>query len=310
LFLAYLDIYSRLRDKVVSDGKVLYAYTRFNGIPRRCFRAVLFDGEKLEDSRIEHAIVNISSFEQFVNAASGSMSFKESTSHAIVRIEPTNDSWTEHHTELLSNAVSDLVFQHIRVSEQSSLRQSIDRLLLNPNSRGYGGKMFEQAVHRRYRQGITLTPEAMSASARALHFEILPTNDPAFGYFNTLSVGEKIYSRKVSGNYLCQYLIPLSSTAETIDAVYISTAVTVFFQITAAQTHPLNLNGITELVDELPHNAKQSVCIVFVVPDSVKKPYQRQRIVVPPETTDEIREKVVGYHQYVIYTATDMLFPL
>src|SRR6266540_695562 len=96
-----------------------------------------------------------------------------------------------------------------------------------------------------------------------------------------LSVRASKGSQKVDDKFLNQYLIPLSSTAETVDAVYISRDVTVFFQMTVSPS--LNLKGITELTNELPAFAKKRICIVFVVPDHdpTCKPYKCQKIVIP-----------------------------
>jgi hypothetical protein len=131
----------------------------------------------------------------------------------------------------------------------------------------------------------------------------------AGGYFHTLSVRAKKGSQKVGEEFLSQYLIPLSSTAETVDAASISEYVTVFFQMTVSPCHSLNLKGITELTDELPASAKKRVCIVFVVPDdeTTCRPYKRQNIVIPQGVSEDVSDPVVAYKQYVYYFPMDQI---
>ena len=228
------------------------------------------------------------------------MSFHQSESHVLVRIEPTDDKWGDPVTNLLSDFVAELVFKRIRLYYHTTICQSLDNLLRYPNTRGWAGKLFEQAVHRRFRRGIKFSPQVMGSSSAALDIQIDEVNDEAECYFHTLAVRTTARSRKVAVNFLNQYLIPLSSTAETIDSVYISRDVTVFFQITVSPSHDLNLKGITELTDELPHDAKKRVCIVFVLPDRVTtvRPYKRQKIVSPAGVLNSVAE---GYPQYVFY---------
>src|SRR6266545_221510 len=122
-----------------------------------------------------------------------------------------------------------------------------------------------------------------------------------------LSVRASKGSQKVGDKFLNQYLIPLSSTAETVDAVYISGDVTVFFQMTVSPSHSLNLKGITELTNELPAFAKKRICIVFVVPDhdTTCKPYKRQKIVIPLGVPKNVSDSVVAFKQYIYYFPID-----
>jgi hypothetical protein len=113
----------------------------------------------------------------------------------------------------------------------------------------------------------------------------------------------------VGEEFLNQYLIPLSSTAETVDSVVILENVTVLFQMTVSPYHGLNFKGITELTNELPASAKGRICIVFVVPDheTTRKPYQRQNIVIPPGVSKDVSDPVVAYNQYVYYFPMDKI---
>jgi hypothetical protein len=158
-------------------------------------------------------------------------------------------------------------------------------------------------VHRAFREGITFEALAMDDKVPALSLQINKAKGEAHGYFHTLSVRAGPGSCKVAEDVLHQYLIPLSSTAETIDAVYISENVTVLIQITISEPHDLNLKGILELIDELPYNAKRRICILFVVPqhETTTSNYKRQAIVFPPGTTKDVVTRVVGYNQYVYY---------
>jgi hypothetical protein len=189
------------------------------------------------------------------------------------------------------------------------IRDSIDSLLRNPNARSWGGKLFERAVHRAFREGIELEPEAMDDDAPPLRIQIKKVESEAGGYFHMLSVRASPGSRNVGEEFLNQYLIPLSSTAETIDSVNILKDVTVLFQMTVSPFHSLNLKGITELTNELPANAKKRICIVFVVPDyeTTRKPYKRQNIVIPDGVPKHVSDPVVAYKQYVYYFPMDKL---
>jgi hypothetical protein len=73
--------------------------------------------------------------------------------------------------------------------------------------------------------------------------------------------------------------------------------------MTVSPSHKLNLEGITELTDELPAAAKKRICIVFVVPDqeTTVRNYQRQTIVHPIGADQDVLETVVGYKQYVYH---------
>jgi len=137
--------------------------------------------------------------------------------------------------------------------------------------------------------------------------KIKKTNLEAGYYFHKLSVRAEPGSRNVGDRFLNQYLIPLSSTAEAIDATCIFKDVTVLFQIAVSPSHPLNLKGITELIDELPHNAKKRICTVFIVPDhdTTCRPYKRQEITIPLGVPKSVSDPVVAYNQYIYYFPMD-----
>ncbi len=231
------------------------------------------------------------------------------TTHALVRLEPQNATWMDHTTRMLSDHVTRLIYEKIRQHETMRIRDSIESLLLTSRGRGWGGQLFEMAVHRVLRDGFTFEPRSMDARAPRLRVKIKKTNLEAGGYFHKLSVRAEAGSRSVGDRFLNQYLIPLSSTTKAIDAACILKDVTVLFQITVSPSDALNLKGITELIDELPHNAKKRVCIVFIVPDhdTTCRPYKRQNIDVPLGVPKAVSDPVVRYNQYVYYFPMDQL---
>ena len=307
-FLVLSEIHSLVQFHSVVPETLRDAYMKYAGIPRRCFRA-LNEGDPHEMEIIMSAIDNIENIEDFAKSTSGPMPFKTKAGHALVRMEPTDDKWDKKITNLLSNYVADLVFDRIDLHNTLKIRDSIDFLLRNPNARSWGGKLFERAVHRAFRKGFEFEPEAMDDDAPPLRIQIKEFESEAGGYFHTLSVRAKPGSQWVSEEFLNQYLIPLSSTAETIDSVDILEDVTVLFQMTVSPSHSLNLKGITELTNELPAMAKKRICIVFVVPDheTTRKPYKRQNIAIPRGVPKHVSDPVVAHKQYVYYFPMDKL---
>ena len=309
LLLVLSEINSLVRFPSVVPEKLRDAYMKLAGIPRRCFRALNPDGDAHEMREIKRAIDSIESIADFAKSASGPMLFKTKASHALVRMEPTDDTWDDRTTDLLSDYVADLVFDRISLHDTLNIRDSIDTLLRNSNARSWGGKLFGRAVHRAFRKGIEFDTVAMDDGAPSLRVQIKKVENEAGGCFHTLSVRAGKWSQDVGGEFLNQYLIPFSSTAETVDAVCISKYVTIFFQMTVSPSHSLNLKGITELVNELPATAKKRICIVFIVPDhdTTCKPYKRQKIAIPRGVPRNVSDPVVAYNQYVYYYPMDEL---
>jgi len=215
-------------------------------------------------------------------------------------MEPTDDTWRDQVTDLLSTHVAELVYDRISLYNTRSICDSIDFVLRMPDACSWGGKLFELGVHRVFRKGIKFEAQPLDD---ALIVEIKTAKRESSCYFHTLSVRAKPGSRKVGNQFLNQYLVPLSSTREAIDAAYISDDVTVFFQMTVFPSHKLNLEGITELTDELTAAAKKRICIVFVVPDHeiTVRNYQRQTIVHPIGADQDVLERAMGYKQCVYY---------
>jgi hypothetical protein len=285
-----------------NDEKLLDLFTTFRGIPGRCFRALSSDGEGLEQ-KIKTAINDIASIKDYAMATSGPMPFKTPMSDILVRLEPTDGEWGYPVTELLSKHVARLVFEKISLHQSITMRDSIESLLHSPRTRGWGGNLFKQAVHQQFCAGVTFHCQAMDNDSPTLDIHINQVKCVGDHYFHMISVREQARSRKVAITFSNQYLIPLSSTADTIDSVYISKDVTVLFRITVFPSHDLDLKGITEIIDELPPDAKKRICIVFVVPDHdvIVKQYKRQKIVIPAGTPSSVSTLVEQYHQYVYY---------
>jgi len=232
------------------------------------------------------------------------MPFKDAASHTLVRIEPIDGTnWTSTRTELLSDFISRRVFEWIRLYEAVKISELIMGLLRNPDARGYGGKFFQQAVHRKFRAGFSFQPTPLTENASNLSIDILKVDEEADGYFYTLSVRAKSRSRDVHAQYLRRYLIPVSKTQESVDAVWLSVHSTAFLQITVSPDHPLKLLGITALTDELPANVKKNIYIVYVVPygDKSTEHFKQQKIISPAGMDSNIVKEVEKYPQYVYY---------
>jgi len=259
---------------------------------------------------IQDAIDNIKNIQDLAQSTNGSMPFKLKTTHVLVRLEPQNATWMDHTTCMLSDYVMGLVYEKIRRNETMKIRDSIESLLRMSKACGWGDQLFEMAVHHVLRNGFTFEPKSMDARAPRLCVKIKKANLEAGGHFHKLSVHAEPGSCNVGDRFLNQYLIPLSSTAETIDSASIFKDVTVLFKITVSPSHALNLKGITELIDELPHNAKKRICIVFIVPDhnTACRPYKRQDIDVPLGVPKSVSDPVVAYNQYVYYFPMDKLW--
>jgi len=98
-------------------------------------------------------------------------------------------------------------------------------------------------------------------------------------------------------------MIPLVKNKEFIDSLWLSERATVFFQMTASAKPSTNSHGLVDLLDELPANAKQNVCIVYVVPanDERTRNFKCQSIVHPTGMVADKCRAVEKYPQYVYY---------
>ena len=73
----------------------------------------------------------------------------------------------------------------------------------------------------------------------------------------------------------------ISKTQESVDAVVITAYFTVFLQMTVMTRHGIKLNGILDLLKELPANAKKNLRIVFILlsDDKETRLFKRQKII-------------------------------
>jgi len=158
------EIHSLVHFPSVAPETLRDAYTKFAGIPRRCFRVLNPEGDAHEMEIIKSAIDNIVNIEDFAKSTSGPMPFKTKASHALVRMEPTDGKWDKQITNLLSDYVADLVFDRIDLHNNLKIRESIDFLLRKPNARSW-------VLHRAFRKGFEFEPEAMDDDAPPLRIQ-------------------------------------------------------------------------------------------------------------------------------------------
>lgn len=104
-------------------------FQKLGGIPRKCFRAISLDGKEHEMQKIDQAINQISGLQDFMHSESGFMWFD--SSHPLLRIEPSDDTWIAPVMELLSDYVARRVFNRIKLFQISlrELRDCIDHPL-------------------------------------------------------------------------------------------------------------------------------------------------------------------------------------
>jgi hypothetical protein len=249
---------------------------------------------------VQSAINNIQSIEAFIRSTSGPMPFPDKASNKLVRMEPVdNTNWRATSTELSSNYIAERVLNQILLYKTINASQLIKNLLSAPESRGYGGILFEQAVHRRFRAGFQFSPSKLMPTAPNLQIDIIKCDHEAEGYFHSLSVRAAKGSRAVHSKYLKRYLVPISKTKESVDAVWLAKDSTAFFQATVNPNHELKGNGITELLNELPNDAKKH--------DERTKNFKKQKISFPAGTPQAQISEVQSYPQYVYYFAIKSL---
>ena len=254
---------------------------------------------------IKDALRNVTSLEDFARSMNGLSPYKDAATHKLVKIEPVPDTnWEQSHTELISDYVSQLVFE--RVKGYQTLSEAISGLFLNPDSRTHAGRLFEQAAHRAFENGMKIKPIGITTTAPTLTIVIHKVNETypeVVRYFYTLSVRAFKGSPDVNDKYFGHYLIPISKTQGSVDSVLISQNFTVLFRMTVSpRKHGIKFQGIVDILKDLPANAKKDVRIVFVLPTGDKeiKSVGRMNITHIPQGTpaEEIR-LVESYPQYV-----------
>ncbi|KDQ20766.1 hypothetical protein BOTBODRAFT_169486 [Botryobasidium botryosum FD-172 SS1] len=118
------------RQPTVEEGHYALAreaYSKFSGIPRRCFRAFDLNDNGIANQvyKIKEAIDNIDNLSRLLaTAVDGSVYLSEKT-HLLLRVEPIEGDWSRWRTTLLSDFVGDLILpkMHLRYpSGNSDLR--------------------------------------------------------------------------------------------------------------------------------------------------------------------------------------------
>lgn len=287
------------------------AYNNFCGIPRICFRALQDGGELGLIREIESALNSITSIDNFFRSTTGILPFADKASNKLVRIEPVEETnYRKAYPAILSGFIARRVFDRMLQYRLIKASDSIMNLLSDTAQRGYGGTLFEQAVHYKFRSGFQLRPQPLTENATGLEIDILKFDNEAEGYFRTLDVRAGPNSRAVHQKYLNRYLIPISKTQESVDAVWISKTMTVFFQMTVKRYHGTKLRGVIEALNQLPAHARTNICIVFVVPknDIGVKGFQSQKILAPVGTPQELHDVVAVMPQYMYEFDVNVLY--
>jgi len=278
------------------------AYWKFAGIPRICY-TIFSDNQCLDHLHtIKDALANIKSIDDFARSMEGFLAFKFEASHSLIKTEPIpGTDWKRSRSELKSPYISELVFEHVRLHQTIRLSEDISRLLLIPDTRGHAGRLFEPATHRTLETGMKIRPTALTPGDPPLVLDIHKPNPKIDRRFYSLSVRASSGSRNADKKYFNQYLLPISKTQESVDSVVITPYFTAFLQMTVSTRHGIKLNGILDLLDELPANAKKNLRIVFILPldDEETRSFKRQKIISPQGASDEDIKRVASIPQYV-----------
>jgi len=278
------------------------AYWKFAGIPRICYKAFSLSAMEEHIGKIDLALVNIKPIKDFARAMKGLLDFKQETSHHLVKMEPIPDThWKKSRSELKSSFISELVFKQVCLHQMTKLSEDISGLLLNPDSRGHAGRLFEPAAHRAFEKGMRIEPNAITPNAPPLVLDIHKADPNIPRRFYTLSVRAAPRSKTAHTKYFGQYLIPISKIQDSVDAVVIYKYFTVFLQITVTAKHGIKLDGILDLLKELPANAKKELFIVFVLPsdDKETRSFGRQKIITRQGASAKDIALVSSIPQYV-----------
>jgi hypothetical protein len=284
------------------DEDLRQAYWMFAGIPRVCYKAFRQSDMEGHHLSIDSALANIKSLDEFARSFSGLLPFDNRASHKLVKIEPIPETnWRKTHVELISAYISELVLERVRTYQAIKLSENISGLLLNQDSRGYAGKLFEQAVHRAFEKGMKIQPSGITEK-KSFTVHISEANPAVVRHFYTLSIRASKGSPNVDDKYFDQYLIPVSKTQESVDSLVITRKRTVFFQMTVKPgQHGMKIQGILNILNELPANAKRNIAIVFVLPsgDQETRKFGLQKVTnIPPGTSAGMIELVEKFPQY------------
>jgi hypothetical protein len=250
------------------------AYSIFAGIPRLCYRALTDDGLKDQLVLVGDALLSIESMDNFIRATVAQLPYYSSTTRTLVRVEPDDPAWRVVRTELLSNHITGLVFERIRLVTAARLFETLVQYLADPDARRKAGVLFEHAAHFAICKATTLSMIRLSAGTRR-KLDMGQKADvtiPAVGnneksrYFS-LDIRESPGSQHVHQNSLDLYMTPVIKTEASIDALFISSRYTTYlFQMTVSDHHSIKFRGLDAVVSKLPARARKDICIVFITP--------------------------------------------
>ena len=282
------------------------AYSIFRGIPRLCFRSLTPVGLDAQWAIINHALSDIKSMDNFIRATTEQLPFDTSTSHCLVRVEPTDARWLKTRTELLSDRIAELIFERIRMVTMARLSETLVQYLADPDAHGKVDILFEHAAHFAIRKGLTLTMTSLSDSKTEVCMSVPRVGKNEKSRYYSLAIREKSGSQKVHADFLDLYMTPISKTEPSIDALFISSAyTTLLFQMTVSDRHPISFRGLDKVVSNLPAKARKDIRIVFVIParDASGKTFQgiqSTQHIDTPQLADYAKvEEFTGFSQYV-----------
>lgn len=230
---------------------------------------------------IDHALLTISSMDNFVHATTGKLPSDSKATRHLVRVEPIDTYWKVTHTVLMSDHIAQLVFDRIRLLATVQLSDSLTRCLADPDSRGKASALYKQGAHWIFRQGGTFKLQALTKKRKSKTITLSPTGDTMLRFYYTLNIHEAPNSQSVHPTFLDLYMTPVAKTEESIDSLWISHQhVTFLFQMTVSDRHSVKFRGLDAVFSRLPAKAKREVCIVFVKPteDGSQNRFKEQSI--------------------------------
>jgi hypothetical protein len=252
------------------------------------------------ENSIRDALDKLSTSENLFLKLQGLTPMDYPISHKLVKVDPDpeNPPFIKHNSGFVSDYIAERVFERMKQVKDARLAETIFEGFRDPNRCANAAKLFEMAAHRTFQHGFEIVPSPLSTDVTKKPLILKITGEPY--HFFSLDVRATKYSRSVNPDYLNRYLIPWSKICNSVDAMWISKDATVFLQMTKQLRHGMNFEGIFVLYKELPYNACQNVCLLFVIPDDeCMASFHRQKIHFPIGTNEEDRKLVEGFPQYV-----------
>jgi hypothetical protein len=197
----------------------------------------------------------------FIHATTGELPFVVNMSHRLVRVETIDDHWLETCTELMSHRITELVFEHICTVTRAWLSETLVQHLANPYAHTKAGILFKHVAHFTICGGLTLTSAPLSLDLKMeVSISVLSVGDNEKSHYYSLDIQESSGLKKVHPNFLNLYIIPISESEPSIDALLISSTYTTFlFQMTVSEHHPISFEGLNKVVSKLPAKARKDI---------------------------------------------------